>query len=288
MRLIIVVLSFVFLITIVHGDDIFNILPIPPGVSFGMSASTLKETRQIILFRGEVDSVGLFGAFEKRGAENNDVSVSYIYHFSKSKLGAIVYSRISTNMIFDIKTTRLYSNLLNSKATLVTTKTARAGRIWTVKRWTDSKNNIELCLEASTHGTVFTVFSTDYFSFDDFFPPVSEKETQQRILNHVKPIATKQKHLYRQSVDRLAEDTPQRTKLSKSPTKETPEEIITPIGKPKEQEFAKNESTKGHPKAGKRGGILVSLIGIIAVIAGIGIWVFRRHGKSGSGVNNKL
>jgi len=191
----------------VEANNSFADLPFPPDVSFGMSSADLQKARPSVKLREGLGGIGMFGAVESI-PEENGVIARYVYHFKGGKLGAITYNRTSTNMLTDVATRHVYRKLLASGGAATTMHTARAGQVFTVKRWKDAESGVELCLEATTRSTTITFVSADYFAVEELFPSVTEKDQQATILGKQERSPGRPENQHNCSIDRLSSDAP--------------------------------------------------------------------------------
>jgi hypothetical protein len=154
--------------------NLVNELHFPEGAEFGMSIPDLKVVRPKMV-HGE--NPQKYGAFEIE-SEGNKLSSGFIYHFKDGRLGAVQYTWSSTNMLSDVETKRVYRELSECSTLPVNRKMARGGNVYTVKCWSLLEPEMEVCFEASNKGSAIMFYSTNYFSFRDFFPQESKASEQ--------------------------------------------------------------------------------------------------------------
>ncbi len=209
---------FVLLFFVVHpliaftGSITLKEWPFPEGVYFGQSRISLGQIRREVKFSEISGGNGLFAAVEGRysGAEYT----GYVYHFTGDKLGAVLYTRASTNIVLDAETTRLYRLINSFPGRQSTRQIARAGQIRNVSCLELPDSPVEICFEGTTRGTSITFFSTELFSFDDLFPSVTNLTVQSDIIAKSRKAhggTTNQNS--RETVDRLSKEASQSVRL---------------------------------------------------------------------------
>lgn len=200
-------------IGLAQASNFVSDLPFPQGVSFGMNAAELEKIHPMVKYDHESAKLGKFKAYEMC-SDNSGIVTGYIYHFTGEKLGAIECGRATTNMLADFETKRWYRTLVVSGGASTNMQIARMGQVFTVKRWKIKNPDMEVCFEATSESTGITFFSTDYFSFEELFPDVSDAEKQaanRRILNAAAGRPDKPRRVL---IDRLSTNAPPEAALT--------------------------------------------------------------------------
>lgn len=194
------------------GGNTLEEWPFPEGVHFGQSRNSLGQIRREVKFSEISSGNGLFAAVE--GYYSGAEYTGYVYHFTDDKLGAVLYTRISTNAVLDAETTRLYRSLTSSPGRLSKRQIARAGQIRNVSCLALPDTPVEICFEGTTRGTSITFFSTELFSFDDIFPNVTNLTVQSDIIaKYRKAQGGSTNQIATETIDRLDKGAPSSVRL---------------------------------------------------------------------------
>lgn len=184
-----------------------RLLFLPKDVVFGATITELAQKRPNIQYdkNTDISTIGLFGAIETY-FNDEKCEQSYIYHFKKGKLGAVVYTRNQKNMLDDKKTLDIYRALKRTCKRVSKEKISRKNMIFTVEHWYNKKADLNICLEATTAATVLTFFEPNIFNQNELFPSLENRGKQ-------KALTAGRRQKYSDSInlpiDRLSSDAPE-------------------------------------------------------------------------------